>query len=344
VIWYGGGKLAAVLSLPKLRARWARPAGAGLGAGLGSAAARAVLRRAVTLAAKQARDEPGFFAGLREAGVRVRLRFSEADPGQLTGYSVTLPGHVGADGAACWYGGGRLAADLTLPQLRRVWEHGSPGAAERSGAFRFTGMEREAIYAHAAGQAVAAVEHLRRCARGDPAGGADAAWAAADALHAAAQAVGSPALRRAAAACDRAARAPYGQVPCRSLVGDQLRAAARMVGLLGTRTGDSAGLVASLAGLAGAVAELRLAQRHAAQAAAARAATEHLHAALRQAQPAGIRHGQRDVGVSSARPAAGDFAARRVIPVMSSGQHEHVVPRISRRHRPPPRRRAGPAP
>ena len=38
MIWYGGGKLAADLSLPKLRARWARPAGgaAALGGGAGA--------------------------------------------------------------------------------------------------------------------------------------------------------------------------------------------------------------------------------------------------------------------------------------------------------------------
>jgi hypothetical protein len=28
----------------------------------------------------------------------VRMRFSEIDPGQVTGYSVALPGHTGPDG------------------------------------------------------------------------------------------------------------------------------------------------------------------------------------------------------------------------------------------------------
>jgi hypothetical protein len=61
-----------------------------------------VLRSVVTGAA----DEAGFFARLGEAGAEVRLRFSDADPGQVTGYSVALPGHAGRDGAALWYGAG----------------------------------------------------------------------------------------------------------------------------------------------------------------------------------------------------------------------------------------------
>jgi hypothetical protein len=79
VIWYGGGKLAADLTLPKLRARWHPPAGHDplSGAELPASAVRAVLRNKVTMAARQARDETRFFARLREAGVLVRVRFSE---------------------------------------------------------------------------------------------------------------------------------------------------------------------------------------------------------------------------------------------------------------------------
>ena len=91
-IWYGGGKLAADLTLPKLRARWAAPAQERFGAGIPGVAARAVLRSRVADAAGQARDEAGFFGQLRENGLLVRLRFSQVDPEQVTGYAVALPG------------------------------------------------------------------------------------------------------------------------------------------------------------------------------------------------------------------------------------------------------------
>ena len=39
-----------------------------------------------------------FFAQLRRSGVLMRLRFSEIDPGQVTGYSVTLADHTTRDG------------------------------------------------------------------------------------------------------------------------------------------------------------------------------------------------------------------------------------------------------
>jgi len=129
-VWYGGGKLAADLTLPKLRTRWSGPGpehGSFPGQGRSAGAARAALRAAVTGAAEQARDEAGFFAGLREAGVLVRFRFSEIDPGEVTGYSVALPGHDGSDAEPLWYGGGRLAAGLTLPRLRRRWDCSGSG-------------------------------------------------------------------------------------------------------------------------------------------------------------------------------------------------------------------------
>ncbi len=51
------------------------------------------------MAAEQARDEAGFFAQLRESGVLVRLRYSETNPGEVTGYAVALPGHTDQDGS-----------------------------------------------------------------------------------------------------------------------------------------------------------------------------------------------------------------------------------------------------
>ena len=66
-------------------------------------------------------------------------------------------------------------------------------------------------------------EHIRRCADSDPAGAADAAWAAADTLHVAARALHSPALRRAADSYGRAARACYGRIPSASREGNRLR-------------------------------------------------------------------------------------------------------------------------
>jgi hypothetical protein len=220
--------------------------------------------------------------------VLVRLRFSEINPGQVTGYAVALVGHVGEDGAPLWYGVGRLAADLTLPQLRAAWSRRTSQAGRKPGTPRWAGSEREALYRHAARQAATAAEHVRRSARGHPTGAADTAWAAADALHSAARALHDPELRRAADAYDRAARPPYGRIPPHTRSGAQLRAIARLLALVGNISGDStlavAALLASLLDLAAAVTELRQAQQYAAQAAAARRAAEHLHCAHTRAR------------------------------------------------------------
>jgi hypothetical protein len=351
VIWYGGGKLAADLTLPKLRRRWRAPGaddGAFPGRGLSAAAARAVLRNAVTGAAGQAQDEAGFFARLREVGVLVRVRFSETSPGQVTGYSVSLPGHGGSDGQPLWYGGGRLSADLTLSRLRRCWDPSRGSAAESPGAFRLTAPERAAIYAHAARQAATASEHVRRCAEGDPAQAADAAWAAADALHVAARALRNPELRRAADSYSRAARARYGQIPAATREGNQLRAAARLMALAGRTTGDTTlvtmALIANLVALAIAVAELREAQQHAAQAAAARTAVTHLHAAASQARQPVRQPRQAETRRSDRRPSAADLA-RSDFPMPAQPGHPAAdlgLARPSPRSGAAPSRRSGP--
>jgi hypothetical protein len=351
VVWYGGGKLAADLTLPKLRKRWTGQGG-GLagGPGLSEAAVRGVLRRAVTGAAEAAGDEAGFFAGLRAAGVGVRLRFSEADPGQVTGYAVSLPGRAGPGGAPAWYGGGRLAAGLTLPRLRRRWAGEGSGGPDRSGTFRFTAAERNAIFEHAARQAGMAAEHIGRHAAGDPGGAADAAWAAADALCMAARATGSPQLRRAAESFDRAARAPHGRTPEPTGAGRTLRDTARLLAIVGAPAGPtllSAVLAAGLVTLILAVAELRQAQQNAAQAQAAQAAAGHLHAGpiadrprRTPAQTTAAAGHDRD---SAAGPAPGDFPPGLVLvrPAPDAGV---TAGRPSPRPRAAPPRRSGPAP
>jgi hypothetical protein len=247
-----------------------------------------VLRTTVAEAASQATGEADFLARLRTCGLLVRERYSDLNPGQVTGYAVALPGCTGPDGTPRWYGGGGLLDTLTLPRLRNAWAE-PHRTAEYCRTPRFTDPECAEIYRHAARQAAAATEHLRRCTPTTPITARTPAWATADALHAAASALHSPILRCAAAGYDRAARAPYGRIPRRSQQGDQLRTAARLLAMTGATAGDLTGqvgvLVANLIELADAVAALRQAQAHAAQATAARGAAAHLHAAL--AQPRG---------------------------------------------------------
>jgi len=312
-IWYGGGKLAADLTLPKLRTRWAGPRARDPLAGadqLPRAAVRAVLRATVAQAAEHATDEAGFFTRLRASGLLVRERFSEVNPGEVTGYAVTLPGCTGPDGTPRWFGGGRLHAALTLPRLCENWARGY-GGAERSGASQFTGPERAEIYRHAARQAATAAEHLRHYTTTGPDHGADTAWAVADALHTAATATGSRAVRCAADTYDRASRAPHGRIPRHTPEGNQLRATARLLAMTGGTMGDGMGqtgaLASNLVALIDAVAGLRQAQAHAAQAAAARTAAEQLHAALTAARIRVTRPGQTPARSARHFAAAAEF-------------------------------------
>ena len=91
-----------------------------------------MLRRAVHTAAAGASSEQEFFTRLEAAGLLVRKRFSQREPGQVTGYAVAKPGHVSRQGAPVWFGGGKLAADLTLPKLRERWLATGPASTRRA--------------------------------------------------------------------------------------------------------------------------------------------------------------------------------------------------------------------
>ena len=177
-----------------------------------------------------------------------------------------------------WFGGGRLAADLTWPKLRQRWTRSGNAPGDR-----LTAAERDAIWGHAARAADDAAARIRLLAASDPAAAADAAWAAGDTLHVAAAALGSRVLRQAADAYDRAARAPYGRIPRPSLAGNSLRQAARLLSAFAVVSGDRSVsqvmLITRLATLAEAVSVLRQSQQRAAQAASALNAAERLHAA-----------------------------------------------------------------
>jgi hypothetical protein len=233
-------------------------------------APRVTLRRHAATAAAAASSEAEYFRLLEQAGVLVHRRYSTRDPRQVTGYAIALDGDTGPDGQPVWYGGGKLAADLSLPQLRARWEPGRAAPGPRPGP-----AGPDAAWNQAARAAAAASGQLREGPGPGPASAGDIAWAAADVLRAAAAILGSPALRLAADTYDRAARAPWGRLPPPSAAGSQLRAAARLVAAAASASRDRPlahiAFLIRIAALIEAVAELRQAQQRLAQATAARA-------------------------------------------------------------------------
>jgi len=271
---------------------------------------REVLRRQVRTAAAGASNLTEFLARLRADGLLVRERMSERNPGEVTGYAVALPDRYDTGGQPIFFGGGKLAPDLTVPQLLRRWQHAGPAAAQDAvgrrsatsaegplvgaggregvGADRFglTAAERLRIWQQATGAAARAADHIAASALTDPAAAADAAWAASDFLAAARRVVegrhGGP-LTQAAGVYDTAARELFGKTPAPTTAGRGLRDAGRL--LLTAQVAKPSelkqllALLAQLAALADAVARLRDTQQRAVQASAARRAAEQLRTA-----------------------------------------------------------------
>jgi hypothetical protein len=255
-VWYGGGKLAPDLTVPKLRRRWRQPTAS---PPVSAESARVFLRSAVCSAAEHARNETGYFTALEHSGILIRYyRSDEGDPGRITGYAVSLPGQH-------WVGGGRLGDNLTIGRLLQRWT--APDDSIRP---PVTAAERHAIWDNVIAVTSQAARRFSDQVRTDPDTAADSAWATADLLRATGRAVRGPAardMRRAADDFDRAAREANRVVPRRTKDGDILRFAARF--LAATNAAHSpavrqaALLVRMLAELADATAELREARQRA---------------------------------------------------------------------------------
>ncbi|MFF0103349.1 relaxase [Micromonospora sp. NPDC005257] len=241
---------------------------------------RGELRRRVRRAVAAASSEEEFFTRLRETGVLVRLRRSSTDAQQITGYAVALPGARTAGGQPVYFGGGRLAPDMTLPKLRVRWGTPTPqqtaptvGRSERVEAMR-----------QAAKVATAAADDIRRAARTEPGRAQATAVAAADLLTSLAYAMEGDRrgpLHRAAEVFDRAARDLYGRVRRPTGRGQEMRVMSRLVALMGRISGDddamaALALVMDLARLADTLEQLRKAQQRLHQAETARAAADAL--------------------------------------------------------------------
>lgn len=78
--------------------------------------------------AQASRSEAEFVRRARRGGLLVRPRYAQGRTDAVTGYSVALRPSQGQ--RAIWFGGGRLARDLTLTRLREGWPDTPQGASE----------------------------------------------------------------------------------------------------------------------------------------------------------------------------------------------------------------------
>jgi hypothetical protein len=98
--------------------------------------ARFTLARRVREASVASKDEAEFVRRLRAQGVLVRPRFETGGMEAVVGYSIALR-TTGGD-TPIFYGGGKLARDLTLPTLRQFWEQSPSDRNEAVAEWRAT--------------------------------------------------------------------------------------------------------------------------------------------------------------------------------------------------------------
>ena len=107
---------------------------------------RVSLARIVREASVESKDEAEFVRRLRGCGVLVRPRFETGGQDAVVGYSVAFKAKDGE--SPVWFGGGKLAKDLTLPNMRQFWEQSAgnrTAAVVEWGSAKTVAPGREAI-------------------------------------------------------------------------------------------------------------------------------------------------------------------------------------------------------
>ncbi|MYQ48753.1 mobilization protein [Streptomyces sp. SID4985] len=252
--------------------------------------ARETLREAVRQAVAGARDEKEFFARLRAAGLRVKMR--DAPSRDALGYTVALPGDRNRSGEPVWYSGSKLAPDLSLPKIRRRL---ADGTVERTTPSAVGGQASWSPPARERRSATGIAEHAASLLDGDDDEAAAQLVGVGELLDALAQT--SPAATRAelAAAARAFERATRSHVRAERADTRALRSAARGIVRAdralgwGEDGGTTAMLLSTLVLVTLAAARWHSARSHAQQAHASRQAAEHLRAAYRQAATTPMR-------------------------------------------------------
>ena len=147
---------------------------------------RAVLEERLRAAATAAASEADFVRRARRLGVRLHPRFASGRIDIVAGYSAALRTENGQQ--TRWWGGGRIARDLTLTQLRTRWQDTPSSALEAVEAWKGHYPKRAPYDGPLWQDRLRALEHFRthldRLSPTDHVGLANAAADIAGLLHA----------------------------------------------------------------------------------------------------------------------------------------------------------------
>jgi hypothetical protein len=242
--------------------------------------ARDRLRRQVRTAAIVATDEDDFFARLHDAGLRVRLRPGRADR-RPSGYAVSQPAPPDGE-QPIWFGGGRLATELSLPHLRNRWTR-TPRAHDADATA--SAGQRRRVWAQAADAVRTESSDIADHADVAVPLAAERVYAVVDILTATASALPDPHAHLLFNAADLLHRAAGGRPStfAPDARAAHLRSMARLIGLMGQLSDDQDAaaalhLVYLIAGFADSLATFRQTRQQRSHAAAAYTAATHLHA------------------------------------------------------------------